>query len=107
MVSPGEVMVEGKRIRKAGSSVSHPAGAQMIDLGDRTLMPGLIDAHVHLFLHPGAEDSRTIEQSVPQRSSLRDSGAITRRRPEINYLSYQIGAQPKGTPWRPATSLDS
>ena len=31
-------------------------------------MPGLIDAHVHLFLHPGAEDLQTVEESVPQRT---------------------------------------
>ena len=42
----------------------------MIDLGDTTLMPGLIDAHVHLFLHPGAEDLQTVEESVPQRTIL-------------------------------------
>ena len=40
----------------------------MIDLGDRTLMPGLIDAHIHLFLHPGAEDLQTVQESVPQRT---------------------------------------
>ena len=44
-----------------------PAGAETIDLGDTTLMPGLIDAHVHLFLHPGAEDLQTVIESVPQR----------------------------------------
>ena len=43
------------------------AGAQVIELGDRTLMPGMIDAHVHLFLHPGAEDLQTVEEGVPQR----------------------------------------
>lgn len=68
IVQPGEVLVEGDRIREAGTSVSHPAGAQVIDLGDTTLMPGLIDAHVHLFLHPGAEDLQTVEESVPQRT---------------------------------------
>jgi imidazolonepropionase-like amidohydrolase len=51
-----------------GSTVAHPAGAETIDLGDRTLMPGLIDAHIHLFLHPGAEDLQTVEESVPQRT---------------------------------------
>jgi imidazolonepropionase-like amidohydrolase len=68
IVKPGEVLVQGDRIAEVGSSVKHPAGAEVIDLGDRTLMPGLIDAHVHLFLHPGAEDLQTVEESVPQRT---------------------------------------
>jgi len=70
IVAPGEVLIEGERIVAAGPSVEHPAGAQVIDLGDVTLMPGLIDAHVHLFLHPGAEDLQTVEESVPQRTIL-------------------------------------
>jgi imidazolonepropionase-like amidohydrolase len=68
ILTPGEVLVEGDRIAAAGASVAHPAGAQVVDLGDRTLLPGLIDAHVHLFLHPGAEDLQTVEESVPQRT---------------------------------------
>ncbi len=68
IVKPGEVLVQGDRIAEVGSSVKHPVGAELIDLGDRTLMPGLIDAHVHLFLHPGAEDLQTVVESVPQRT---------------------------------------
>jgi imidazolonepropionase-like amidohydrolase len=68
VVQPGEILVEGRRIVAVGASVDHPAGAEIIDLGDRTLMPGLIDVHVHLFLHPGAEDLQTIQESVPQRT---------------------------------------
>ena len=68
MTAPGEVLVQGDRISEVGSTVSHPAGAEVIDLGDRTLMPGLIDAHVHLFLHVGAEDMQTIKESVPERT---------------------------------------
>ena len=70
IIQPGEVLVEGERIREAGNSVNHPAGARTIDLGDATLMPGMIDAHVHLFLHPGAEDLQTVQESVPQRTIL-------------------------------------
>lgn len=70
IVSPGEVLVQGDRIAEVGSSVKHPAGAETIDLGDTTLLPGLIDAHVHLFLHPGAEDLQTVEESAPQRTIL-------------------------------------
>jgi len=68
IIAPGEVLVRGERIAEAGSSVAHPAGAEIIDLGDRTLLPGLIDAHIHLFLHPGAEDLQTVQESVPQRT---------------------------------------
>jgi len=70
IIKPGEVLVEGERIVAAGASVNHPSGAEVIDLGDRTLMPGLIDAHIHLFLHPGAEDLQTVQESVPQRTIM-------------------------------------
>src|SRR5437016_7483656 len=70
VLSPGEVLVEGERIAEVGKTVKHPAGAETLDLGDTTLMPGLIDAHIHLFLHPGAEDLQTVEESVPQRTII-------------------------------------
>jgi imidazolonepropionase-like amidohydrolase len=70
MVSPGEVLVQGERIVEVGTAVKHPAGAEVIDLGNRTLLPGLIDAHIHLFLHPGAEDLQTVQESVPQRTIM-------------------------------------
>ena len=65
---PGEVLVQGDRIAAVGAQVAHPSGTELIDLGDRTLLPGLIDSHIHLFLHPGAEDLQTVEESVPQRT---------------------------------------
>jgi imidazolonepropionase-like amidohydrolase len=70
VVAPGEVLVEGEKIVAAGTHVERPAGAEVIDLGDATLMPGLIDAHVHLFLHPGAEDLQTVQESVPERTLI-------------------------------------
>jgi imidazolonepropionase-like amidohydrolase len=75
IVTPGEVLVSGDKIKEVGTSVSHPAGADVINLGDRTLMPGLIDAHVHLFLHPGAEDLQTVLESVPERTIMATLGA--------------------------------
>ena len=70
ILSPGEVLVQGERIVEAGSAVKHPQGALILDLGDTTLMPGLIDAHIHLFLHTGAEDWQTVQESVPQRTII-------------------------------------
>jgi imidazolonepropionase-like amidohydrolase len=70
VIAPAEILIDGERIAAVGSSVVHPSGATIIDLGDTTLLPGLIDVHVHLFLHPGAEDLQTVEESVPQRTLL-------------------------------------
>jgi imidazolonepropionase-like amidohydrolase len=74
-LSPGEVLITGNKITEAGTHVTHPAGAQVIDLGDTTLMPGLIDVHTHLFLHPGNEGLQTVEESVPQRTLMAAAAA--------------------------------
>src|SRR3990170_6833736 len=49
-VEPAVVVVEGERITAAGSpaQIKVPEGAKRIALGARTILPGLIDAHVHL-----------------------------------------------------------
>jgi imidazolonepropionase-like amidohydrolase len=75
VLQPGEILVEGERIKAVGTAVEHPQGATVIDLGDTTLLPGLIDAHVHLFLHPGAEDLQTVVESVPWRTILAEQAA--------------------------------
>ena len=46
MVSPGLVVVAGGRIIAVGGTA--PVAARTIDLGDATLLPGLIDAHTHI-----------------------------------------------------------
>ena len=48
VVSPALVIVRGNRIESIGGTA--PAGARVIDLGDATLLPGLIDAHAHVLL---------------------------------------------------------
>ncbi len=42
------ILVEGSRIKAVGQNVQIPAGAEIIDLGSMTVMPGLIDVHTHL-----------------------------------------------------------
>ena len=48
------VLVQGDKIAAVGpaTDVHTPAGTQTIDLPGTTLLPGLIDAHSHIFLHP-------------------------------------------------------
>lgn len=75
-VSPGLVVVRGNKIESLGGPV--PTGAQVIDLGDMTLLPGLIDAHVHLLLQGDITteeyDSQLLKESMPYRA-LRASRA--------------------------------
>ena len=75
LLQPGEILIQGDKISAIGTSVDHPANARIVDLGDTTLLPGLIDAHVHLFLHPGAEDLQTVQESVPWRTLLAEQAA--------------------------------
>src|SRR5436309_7369853 len=51
VTSPGLVVTENDRIVQVGGQP--PAGAQVVDLGDATLMPGLMDAHTHVTFEAG------------------------------------------------------
>src|SRR5215475_13411174 len=46
--TPVVVLIKGDRIADVGANVQIPAGTRVIDLGAATLMPGMIDAHVHV-----------------------------------------------------------
>src|SRR5690242_7422485 len=48
VVSPGVVVVKDGRSTAVGPGAALPPDAEVVDLGDATLLPGLIDAHVHL-----------------------------------------------------------
>ena len=48
MLNNQMVLVKGDRITDVGANLQVPAGARMIDLGTATVMPGMIDAHVHV-----------------------------------------------------------
>ncbi len=54
-VADAVAIVEGDRIKAVGAHLAIPAGAEVIDLGDATLMPGLIDAHTHLLSDKATE----------------------------------------------------
>jgi imidazolonepropionase-like amidohydrolase len=48
LVRNAAILIEGSRITAAGPAIIIPPDAQVIDLGDATLLPGFIDAHTHL-----------------------------------------------------------
>src|SRR4029077_14023557 len=49
------VLVEGDRIKAVGgeADLGIPDGAEVIDLGDETILPGLVDPHTHITINPG------------------------------------------------------
>ncbi|MBC7521101.1 MAG: amidohydrolase family protein [Sandarakinorhabdus sp.] len=47
-----QVLVDGGKIVAAGPALAVPAGTRTVDLPGATLMPGMIEGHSHLFLHP-------------------------------------------------------
>jgi imidazolonepropionase-like amidohydrolase len=48
MVRDAVILIQDEKITAAGSSLKIPAEAQVVNLGDATLLPGLIDCHTHL-----------------------------------------------------------
>src|SRR5947207_7645205 len=77
VVAPATIIVRGNRIESL-SSVP-PEGAEVIDLGDMTLLPGLIDAHTHVLLQGDITaadyDEQLFRESMPYRA-LRASRAV-------------------------------
>ena len=66
------VLVRGERIEAAGPSLAAPAGARIVDLPGTTLMPGMIEGHSHLFLHPYNEtpwDDQVLHESLALRTA--------------------------------------
>jgi imidazolonepropionase-like amidohydrolase len=69
------VLVEGGRIAAAGSDITAPPGAEIVDLPGTTLLPGLIEGHSHLFLHPYNETSWD-DQVLKEPLALRVARAV-------------------------------
>ena len=77
IVPNAAVVVAGGRITAVGPSerISVPPGASTIDLGDVTLLPGLIDGHVHLSL-AGPADSNAAATLRAGFTTVQDLGAL-------------------------------
>jgi len=67
-----QILVEGERIRQVGATVEGGPGAEIVDLGRSTVMPGLIDNHVHVLLQGDVTeadyDEQLLKESTPYRA---------------------------------------
>lgn len=72
LLKPGVVVVTDGKITAAGASAAIPAGAEVIELGDATLLPGFIDAHTHLTGMYSEDYARAmlsgLQKPIPQRA---------------------------------------
>jgi len=72
LTSPGLVLVTDNKITAVGSGASVPTGAEIIDLGDATLLPGFIDAHTHVtMMHSDDWKQReldTLQKTIPEQT---------------------------------------
>ncbi|WP_348694432.1 amidohydrolase family protein [Duganella fentianensis] len=66
MIDGAVILIDGERITAAGSKLAIPAGAQIIDLGNKTVLPGLIDMHTHLTGDPQDAGYAVVAKSVPR-----------------------------------------
>jgi imidazolonepropionase-like amidohydrolase len=66
------VLVDGERIAAVGPNLAAPAGAKVIELPGETLIPGMIEGHSHLFLHPYNEtlwDDQVLHEPLALRTA--------------------------------------
>jgi len=69
-IQPAMIRIEGERIAEVGSQVRIPAGAAVVDLGDATILPGLIDLHTHLTGDERVHWEDALTKSTPPREAL-------------------------------------
>jgi imidazolonepropionase-like amidohydrolase len=67
---PAMVLIEGDRILEVGSRLSVPPGAAEIDLGEATILPGLIDLHTHLADRDDVHWEDALVKTTPPESAL-------------------------------------
>jgi imidazolonepropionase-like amidohydrolase len=81
---PGwQVLVRGDRIVAVGPTLAAPADAVVIPLDGDTLMPGMIEGHAHLFLHPYNETSWD-DQVLHEPLALRTARAVAQARATLH-----------------------
>lgn len=93
-IAPAMIRIEGDRIVEVGQNVRTSPGARVVDLGDATLLPGLIDLHTHLTGDERVHWEDALIKSTPPRDAL--WGA---RNARITLLAGFTSVRDMGSAW--------
>ncbi len=99
-LSPAMIRIDGDRITAVGARVPVPPGARVVDLGDATLLPGLIDLHTHLTDRFGVHWEEALLKTTPGQAAL--WGA---RNARVTLLAGFTTCRDMGPTW-PYTDVD-
>jgi imidazolonepropionase-like amidohydrolase len=101
------VLIEGERIKAVGANLTIPTSARTIDLGNVTLLPGMIDAHTHLlhqyYRESGDDNANRILEAVqmgPAKRALLGAKLAARRSRPVSRRFAIWGIRVSAAMWR-------
>jgi imidazolonepropionase-like amidohydrolase len=96
IITNAVVVVEADKIVAAGTNLAIPAGAKTIDLGDQTILPGLIDTHTHITYHFDENGKFGVKNDRSPEETLRYADENARRTLEAGFTTIRnLGASLK------------
>jgi len=96
LITDPVILIEGERITAVGSRLAVPQGAKIIDLGDSTLLPGLIDAHTHITYHFDATGHFGLSADATPEVTLKYAAENARNTIEAGFTTIRnLGASEK------------